>query len=243
MKAIGILGGVGPSAGVDLAKKVFKHTKASKDQDHIDMYLVSCPSIVPDRTGFLLDGGEDPAPGMQKCVDTLAKCGATAVGICCNTAHSPKIVNRVKFPEGVEFVNMIDCTCKYISERFGKAKVGLMATKGTTKTGIYADYMSKYPNLELVIAKQETVELVHDAIYNKEFGIKATPVVSEKSESILKAAISELKALGCKAVILGCTELPLAFPDTDEYDGVALVDPTDVLAVNLVKATQPEKLI
>lgn len=243
MKAIGILGGVGPSAGVDLAKKVFKHTKAAKDQEHISMYLTSCPAMIPDRTGFLLEGGQNPAPGMQDCINKLALCGATAMGICCNTAHSPKIISQLTFPKGLEFINMIDRTCKEISDRFGKAKIGLMATKGTIQTGIYAEYFAKYPNLELVIASQATVDKVHDTIYNKEFGIKATPEVTEKAKNNLREAVDELKGLGCKAVILGCTELPLAFEGQSEYNGVALVDPTEVLAINLIKATEPEKLI
>ena len=243
MKAIGILGGVGPSAGIDLAKKVFKHTKASKDQEHINMYMTSCPSLIPDRTEYLLNGGNNPAPGMQECFDKLAQCGATAIGLCCNTAHSPKILSQIKFPESAKFINMIDCTCQQISDTFGKAKIGLMATKGTTRTGIYAEYFAKYPNLELVTAGPETIEEIHKAIYDRTYGIKATAEVTEKVKSVLKNAVDELKGKGCKAVILGCTELPLAFPGQTEYNGVALVDPTEVLAVNLIKATEPDKLI
>ncbi|MCF0238252.1 MAG: hypothetical protein HUK24_06595 [Sphaerochaetaceae bacterium] len=46
MGAIGIVGGVGPYAGTDLVNKVFSHTKANKDQEHIDLYLVSSPKII-----------------------------------------------------------------------------------------------------------------------------------------------------------------------------------------------------
>lgn len=243
MKAIGILGGVGPSAGVDLAKKVFKHTKANKDQEHINLFMTSCPALIPDRTAYLLEGGENPAPGMQKCMEILKDCGASAFGICCNTAHSPKILSQIKFPEGMQFVNLIDSTCAYISKQFGKAKVGLMATKGTTKTGIYDEYFAKYPDLELVKLDSEMIEAVHDSIYNKEYGIKAVMPVSETSRKVLENAIMQLKEKGCKAVILGCTELPLAFEGELEYAGVALVDPTDVLACCLIKAVEPEKLI
>lgn len=113
-KAIGIVGGVGPMAGIDLAKKVFAHTKANKDQEHIDLYLTSCPALIPDRTDYLLEGGDDPAPGMQLCFDKLASIGATAIGVSCNTAHSDRILSRVNVPKNVVFVNMIDSTCRYI---------------------------------------------------------------------------------------------------------------------------------
>lgn len=242
MSAIGIIGGVGPSAGTDLATKIFSHTKASKDQEHIDLYLVSCPSIIPDRTGYLLNGGENPVPGIQKCMDKLALCGATAVGLCCNTAHSPKIVGMVKVPEGVKFINMIDSTCKTINEKFPCAKIGIIATLGTLKTGIYDQYFKSYPNLELVKASEELQEKVHDAIYNKTYGIKASSSISKEADTAVKEAVSYLKNAGCKAVILGCTELPLVFPKQTEFEGITLIDPTDILAIELIKATEPEKL-
>lgn len=242
MSAIGIVGGVGPSAGTDLAEKVFSHTKAEKDQDHINLYLVSCPSIVPDRTAYLLSGGDNPAPGIQKCIETLAACGATAVGISCNTAHSPKILSQVRLPGGIRFINMIENTCRYIQEKYPSSKIGILATLGTNRTGIYDEYFSNYPDLELVKLEPEDQKVVHDAIYNKEYGIKAVSPVSDKASDTIRDAVLKLKEKGCRAVILGCTELPLVFPSEKSFSGISLIDPTDVLATELVKSVAPEKL-
>lgn len=243
MKAIGIIGGVGPAAGIDLFKKVLKHTKASKDQEHINLFLTSCPSLIPDRTEFLLKGGSDPAPGIQRCLEILASNGATAVGLGCNTAHSPKILSRVTVPSTVRFINMIEETCKYASEKYNNGKIGLIATLGTIKTGVYADYFKLFPNLELVIPSQNTCESVHDAIYNGNYGIKATAEVSAEATKAVVSSVNELKEQGCKAVILGCTELPLVFVDKSNVPSdIELIDPTEVLAISLIKAVEPEKL-
>ena len=43
------------------------------------------------------------------------------------------------------------------------------------------------------------------------------------------------------AIILGCTEIPLALPEK-ELGGVPLIDATDILALELVRAFAPEKL-
>jgi len=239
MKAIGIVGGVGPTAGTDLANKIFRHTDAHKDQDHINLYLTSCPSIIPDRTGFLLDGGADPAPGITECIRKLAQCGADAVGIACNTAHSPLILKNVKIPEGVVFVNMIDSTCRYIHRNFGKSKIGLLATLGTIRTKIYDQYFEKYPELELVIPPDDICEEVHRAIYDPEYGIKSTPRVSARASEIVVKAVNQLKTMGCSAVILGCTELPLVFLKPSP----SLIDPTDILAMSLIRATEPQLLV
>lgn len=238
MKAIGIVGGVGPFAGTDLADKVFKHTKARTDQEHIDLYLVSCPSIIPDRTGFLLEGGDDPAPGIQRCIEKLALCGASAVGVSCNTAHSPDIIGRVRIPEGVTLVNMIEKTAEHVKRDFGDAKVGLLSTLGTQDTGVYDKYFDNLVKPDSCVAGE-----VHQAIYDKTYGIKAVTPVSSKATVSIYEAVLHLKSKGCKAVILGCTELPLVFPGKDEFEGVKLIDPTEILAIELIRSTCPEKLI
>lgn len=215
MSAIGIIGGVGPLAGVDLARKIIEHTNAGCDQEHINMYLISCPSLIPDRTTYLLNGGEDPAPGIQICMNKLADMGATAVGICCNTAHSPRILERVSVPEGVKFINMIESVPR-------EGKVGLLATMGTIQCGIYKN---------VVIPCEDTCKKVHETIYNIKSGnIQRQPLID---------AIEELQ---CDSVILGCTELPLAFEGMREVNGTKLIDPTEILAIELIKATAPEKL-
>ncbi|MCF0262644.1 MAG: aspartate/glutamate racemase family protein, partial [Sphaerochaetaceae bacterium] len=171
--------------------------------------------------------------------------GSSAIGIGCNTAHSPKILSQIKFPNDVEFINMIEETCNYVSSIGGSIekpfKVGLLATLGTIKTGIYKQYFDKHEELELVLPSNKTCEKVHNAIYNKEYGIKAVSPVSAIANEVCRVAIDELSLLGCKAVILGCTELPLVFSGLKEYNNTVLVDPTDILAQSLVKAVSPEK--
>lgn len=243
LNAIGIIGGVGPAAGIDLFNRVLSHTKASRDQDHINVLLTSCPSLIPDRTEYLLEGGENPAPGIQRCMDILAASGAVAIGLGCNTAHSPKILGQVKVPEGVTFVNMIESTCQYLASHV-QGKVGLIATLGTIRTGIYAQYFKSYPTLELVIPDEATCQSVHNAIYDKTYGIKATTNVTSKARSCVFDAVSQLHALGCKAVILGCTELPLVFNGVHApFADMIYANPTDILAVELIKRTNLAKLI
>jgi aspartate racemase len=242
-RAIGIVGGVGPSAGTDLVNKVFRHTRAAKDQDHINLFLTSCPSLIPDRTGYLLNGGDDPAPGMQKCMEILAGCGATAIGIGCNTAHAPEILSRVRIPDGVELINMIEQTAMYVSrmgggQANGKPVVGLLSTLGTLDCGVYDKYLT-----DLVKPDRKVAEEVHNAIYDSTYGIKATPAVSDKARGVVSDAVMHLKEKGCNAVILGCTELPLVFEGESDFNGVVLIDPTEILAIELIRATEPDKLL
>lgn len=56
---VGLIGGLGPAATVDLYDKIVKATPAKTDQEHIKLVVEQNPQI-PDRTACLLNGGEDP---------------------------------------------------------------------------------------------------------------------------------------------------------------------------------------
>ena len=51
---IGIVGGVGPYAGLDLAEKIFDQTDARSDQEHLPVALLSILGEIEDRTAFIL---------------------------------------------------------------------------------------------------------------------------------------------------------------------------------------------
>ena len=51
---IGIVGGVGPHAGLDLTRKLFDHTRAEADQEHLPVMLYSFPDRIGERPAFLL---------------------------------------------------------------------------------------------------------------------------------------------------------------------------------------------
>ncbi len=106
MKTIGIGGGVGPYAGLDLAKKIFDNTEAQHDQEHLDVLLVNNPRLIDDWTAYILavrdgkvatDPATDPANpgrGIVACIRKLAAAGAEVVGVPCNTAHAPLITSE-----------------------------------------------------------------------------------------------------------------------------------------------------
>ena len=245
-KAIGVIGGVGPYAGLDLVKKVFDNTIAASDQEHVDLYLTSTPSIIGDRTRFLLEGGENPADGLYACFEKLAQIGASVVVIPCNTAHASPIYDAlrekvIRSHPDVQLLNMILETCGTVSSMFPKgARIGLLATKGTHAIGVYRQYFEQYPNLELLEPDASGQERVHQAIYDTTYGIKAVFPVSQKALAVLLREGKHLVERGADAIILGCTELPLAL-----HEGMLpcpLVDPTTILARAALGAIALDKL-
>ena len=85
---IGIIGGMGPEATVDLMRRVIAATPAGDDGDHIHMIVDNNPKI-PSRIATLIDGnGIDPAPELIRMARGLEAAGATVLAIPCNTAHA-----------------------------------------------------------------------------------------------------------------------------------------------------------
>ena len=52
-RVLGILGGLGPMASVYFYELLTRHTKASCDQDHIDV-IINSRATTPDRTAYIL---------------------------------------------------------------------------------------------------------------------------------------------------------------------------------------------
>lgn len=77
-------------------------------------------------------------------------------------------------------------------------------------------------------------DVVHPATYDPGYGIKAfSNPVSARAKDNLSTAIGHLKQEGVSAIVLGCTELSLAFGAEDA--GVRLIDSTSVLARALIR--------
>jgi len=61
VKTVGIIGGMGPLATIDLYTKIVKYTNAKTDQENLHVVIDSYPQI-PDRTKYLKGEGENPLP-------------------------------------------------------------------------------------------------------------------------------------------------------------------------------------
>ena len=229
MKTIGIIGGVGPEATLDLYRWIIKLTPAKKDQDHVPTLIYSLPQI-PDRTQALIYSGEDPLPYLVKAAKVLKRGGADFLIIPCNTAHA--FIDQLQKQVDIPIVNMIEETAKYVKTMMPEVKrVGLLVTTGTIRTRIYHDTFFRY-GLEIVVPKKSIQEgKVMEAIYGAQ-GIKAG-FTRGYPEVLLRSAVEELiKRNRVTSIIMGCTEIPLVLSET--VISCALINPTQILAQTAV---------
>lgn len=232
LKKIGIIGGMGPLATLDLYGWIIKLTKAHNDQDHIPTLIYSLPQI-PDRTEFLLGGGKDPKPYLLAVARQLEAVGANLIAIPCNTAHV-FVEFLQKSLKKAQVIDMIDETRKWIETNFDKTqnkpKIGLLATTGTIETGLYQNY---FRGFRLITPNKKIQEkFVMETIYGKH-GIKSSHLNNKNRQSLLKAA-THLQKSGATLVILGCTEIALALK-SKKGEGITFINPTKILAKTLVE--------
>ncbi|MDR1901098.1 MAG: amino acid racemase [Treponema sp.] len=248
---IGIIGGIGPYAGLDFLRKIFSNTRAVKDQDHINCILISCPSIIADRTEFLLNGErcniENPARGMFESAQRLYRAGVEYAAVACNTAHSAPIFRPFsemvqEYLPGFTVVNMLETCAAFVKESLNINHIGLLASKGTYKSRVYHEYFQEEEGAVLIEPEEQGREKIHEAIYSKQFGIKtySQPVKPHAKNNIIYE-IYRLVERGAQAVILGCTELPLAVDPRDF--SVPILDPGLLTARRLITLAAPEKLL
>ena len=218
-KTIGIIGGMGPLATYDLAEKILNNTAASCDQDNIPV-LIDCNTRIADRTAAILHGGADPVPEMKKSAKRLEKAGADVLIMACNTAHYfyDSVCEGVSIP----VLHMPRLTAQLL-KKMGVKKAGVLATDGTCRSGVYGNALIE-EEIEPLYLSEARQKIVMSLIYDH---VKAG--IMEFTDLDIDAVISEMKEKGAEVLILGCTELPMAFDIIGET-GIPAVDPTEVLA-------------
>ena len=241
-RMIGIVGGVGTFAGIDLYRKIYHHTDARTDQDHPPVALLSIPHKVPDRTKFLQgEVDENPGIAIAGIINALASIGAEVIGIPCNTAHAPSIFKEIldRIPHNIKLLHLIEEIGSYLSAHYPHIrKAGVLGTNGTYRARMYTEVLASY-QIEAIYPEEGMQKgLVHPAINDKDYGIKAfSDPVTDKARHDLMEAAMYLVRQGSEAIILGCSEIPLAIQETRIGPSI-VIDSVWVLAQALVQKSR-----
>jgi aspartate racemase len=197
---IGILGGMGTQAGLDFCNKLAKLNKGKTDQQY-PLFVLYNKSNIPGRPENLHKYNKVLKSLLAGC-KFLEKSKCKFIVIPCNTAHywfddlqKKTKVPIISMPKEV-YAHSIT-TCKKNS------KIGILATEGTLKTGVYNKFFDKKFKL-INPSKSVQKNNVNKAIKLVKMGrIK-------EAEKAVRPAVNLLIKMKCSKIILGCTELPIA---------------------------------
>jgi aspartate racemase len=232
-ETIGIIGGMGPDAGVDLTYKFLRecrvflreHDLPINDQSYPPHILVQHP--VPDRSQAFVKGDTTLAGKIIDACRIATDAGATTLGIACNTAHLwySEIASAIK---PVKILHIAEIAAQTALD-LGFQRVALMATPVTCASQIYHDALGRH-GLHVVDMTSGQLEDVNRAIFE---GVKGGNF--DLAQSLTKRVASELlDRVDC--VVLGCTELPIVLGQAAGLDHDRMIDATAALATALAKA-------
>ncbi len=234
---VGILGGMGPAAGADFvrlfvqacARRMAAAGRPVTDQGFPEHWLAQLP--VPDRSRALADttpGPHQPLAPMLDALGRLHSLGVRAVAIACNTAHAWHAPLQAGCP-AIDLLHIADETAAHLAAA-GVRQAILLATEGTYATGLYDTALARAGVACHLPTDAERATLMH-GIYA---GVKAGDMALARRCFADVAGAMAARHPG-SAIVMGCTEIPLALPEADGAGDWQLVDPTAVLADALAR--------
>jgi aspartate racemase len=201
-KMLGVLGGMGPLASAQFMLRLTLLTPATRDQEHIPAVLWSDPRV-PDRTRHALAGAEDPLPWLLRGIEGLQQAGCGAIAIPCNTAHG--WFDEMRRAASVPIIHIVDAAATDLRAMGGPSgTIGVMGTQATLDMRLYQERLEWQGWRCIIPSQAEMDRLVVPAIAL----VKANRVADAFQP--LSEVVNTLAERGASAVVLGCTEIPLA---------------------------------
>ena len=238
---IGILGGMGTQAGLDFCNKLAILNRGKIDQEY-PLFLLYNKANIPGRpesigvhtknlsNRFVNNQSKRKynlvLKSLLKGCQLLKKSKCKFIVVPCNTAHYwyDDLKKKIKLP----IINMPKEVFNHTLKKCKKnSSIGLLATEGTLKTGVYNKFYDK--EYKLIFPNS----LLQKKSVNK--AIKLVKMGKVKNASIaIKPAIDFLVKKKCKKIILGCTELPIAIFAFKSFENIKkskiFLDPNLILA-------------
>ena len=226
---IGILGGMGTQAGLDFCNKLAKLNKGKTDQKY-PLFVLYNKSNIPGRPENLHRYNKVLKSLLNGC-KFLEKNKCKFIVIPCNTAHywyddlqKKTRIPIISMPREV-YLHALK-TCRKNS------KIGLLATEGTIKTGVYSKFFDK--KFKLI----HPIKSIQSKNINKAIKLVKMGKIKNAAKAI-KPAVNFLIKMKCKKIILGCTELPIAIFAFKSFQKIkkskTFLDPNLILANSSMK--------
>ena len=207
-KTIGILGGIGPSASANMYVRIIeymqKHYEAWDDADFPKVMVYSTSLSGFDEYGIANE--KLVAVDLVQAVKKLESMGSDLIVVACNTVHH--FDKQMESAVTVPLIHMINEACAD-AKRAGYTKVAIACSQSTKDLGLYSSGLARI-GIEPLVTTENEQSIVNNAIKDVMAGKQ-----DDKTKADLNLVFNRFKESGAEAVLLGCTELPLAISQED----------------------------
>lgn len=229
---IGVIGGNGVAATnrlCDMIERKVTAAGAFRDAHHPEMIVWQATSV-PSRSMFLEGRGPDWRPDYIRIARELKKLGCEVGCMCCNTAHYA--VDQIEQESGLRFMNILDEVAKKCRDS-GVRKFELFCSDGARKFDIYGKVFRRIcPEAEIVYPSEERQRLVTKVICDVKNQSRFLGKADARSPfNLLDRLISE----AVHPVVLGCTDLRVAYGIEEPIHEKVILDSLETLADCIVK--------
>ncbi len=224
-KTIGILGGMGPEASANLYIKIIKYCQrkygAVQDRDYPPMVIYSLPLEGFDETGIVDE--ELVKKQLIEGVKKLENAGCDLIIIGCNTVHI--FYNEMQSAVNIPILNIVEETKKRVLKEDYK-KVGLFAAESTVKYKLYQKKFAE-SGIEVIAPNEEQQKVLNRVIKHVMGGHQGMDDVIA-----LKEIAMDYIREGAEAIVMGCTEIPLAI--NQSHTDIRLFDTIEIIVQSAV---------
>jgi aspartate racemase len=223
-RVVGIIGGMGPEATLDLMRRVLAKTPAQDDQDHIHLLVESNPKI-PSRIAHLIEGtGADPTPELIRIAVNLQRAGAEALAIPCNTAHA--YAHSIQRAVSIPLLDMVLSSVDQIARSRRVARVGLLASSAVLATELYTKAFAGHgiavvhPDRVHPAAQEEVMSLIK-AVKRGETGSNVQAALARIAADL--ASQADVLLIGCSELSVIAAGITTPFVDSLDVQAQAIV--------------------
>ena len=224
---LGVIGGMGPLATADFFRKLIDATPAERDEDHIPVLVHSVPQV-PSRPAAILSNGPSPLPALIAARDRLLDAGASVLAMPCNTAHHwyAELIDGCPAP----FIHIVDAVAEELPA--GGRAASMIATQATLRSRVFEGRLAVHG-----IVLRAPDQAIYDSAVQPAIDAVKRGALNDGGRLIEPVVAAELER-GAAAVVLACTELPIALDAIASPLRAHCIDSTAALARACVRHFQ-----
>jgi aspartate racemase len=216
MKALGMIGGVGPESTIDYYKNIIAIYRERRPDGHYPQFVINSIDLQKGIDFLEADNLAGMAEFLLSEIEKLARGGAEFGIIAANTPHI--IFDEVAARSPIPFISIVEAACAYVKERRMK-RLALFGTRYTMRADFYQKVFRR-EGIDLVVPEVPDQDYIHE----KYFGELVPGIFLPETRENLLAIVDRMKSkVDIEGVVLAGTELSLILRG-ESHNGVALLD-------------------